>query len=314
MSKAKKTAATDTKAAVDTKTTSVARRTWDGLRDVGFSLMAGAANDRNLGTQTLAAAILAYIAEFQPAFEVGDSRNHGDLEMLGSFWNVTVMGATGDATMLKAFRSAVMGGILPPKPEPDSKNGTTIKGPDYAARIKVWNDKRATLSKPFQLAAAMAFRQYDAGDFLVGHGFNIERRYLVPTGFALDNNVMRPQSPDDVICLEYKSAIGRDKPRDDQTTHIRDKSANIGVVTHTVEGFINAQRPAKEAVRKGIDLASAVEYIAKIKETPRLEGAVLSQAQTAMAVLSRIIEASNKPAVADVERVETDGHGNRKVA
>lgn len=316
MSKTKKH---DTSAKTDDKATNIAKANWSGLRDSGFALMSGAADNKNLGTQTLAASILALLAERPVSFDVGEAREHGDHDMLMDCHNVNTMGATGDEKKLRLFRAAVFAEILPSKPEADTKNGVTIKGPDYVERMNAWNAKRNALSGPFKLACAMAYRGYDAGDFLIGQGFNVERKHIVPAGFSLDTgNVSKPQSPDDVICLNYAAPLvmRQDKARSDQTTHIRDTSANIGVVRHVVESYIKAQSPAEDSnVVKGLNLVKALAYIAKIKETPKLEGDVLMSANTASAVILRIIKHSeDMAALAAAATIETDGKGNVKAA
>lgn len=309
-----------TTATTQKTTTTIARLNWRGLADSGFALLAGAADNKNLGTQTLAASCLALLAERPVSFTVGEAAGHGDMELLADWWQFSARGAVNDEKTMRAFKQAVFAELLPPKPEADSKNGVTIKTADYAERLKVWNAQRAALALPFSLAAALASRQYDAGDFLVGHGFNVARHHIVPEGFNLDTgNPHRPQNADDVICLDYSSPLAKSKPRNDQTTHIRDaKSAGIAVVTHTVESYIRAQRPAVDNnIVKGQTLASAVEYIAKQaknKETPPAwSGEALNMLNQAHAYLARIIEVSNKPAAKLVDVNETTGR-NEKVA
>lgn len=329
MTKTKQNKARDTKAQVPTMgaQASISNATWTGLRDTGFSLLASSADNANLGTQTLAASILALLAErpvtVKPKVDANDPNFglilEGDHLMLADYWNVYRRNANGDKTTLQAFKTAVYEEMLPTKPEADTKGKLTVKTPDYMERLATWNKQRAALNAPFDLACALASREYDAGDFIIGHGFNIERRYIVPAGFSLDKgNVHKPQSEDDVICLDYSSPLAKSKPRSDQTTHIRDKSAGIAVVTHTFSAFMSAQRPAAgDAANKGMNLAKVIEYLvkqSKSKDAPKPYPNA-NDLNTALAYLSRVAEVTNAAnAKPDLSRVETDGTGNVKVA
>lgn len=321
MSKAKKIKATDTEAAIPQTTkeaaASIVNPTWTGLRDTGMALMQGAATQKALGSQSLAAATMAFLAEKPVTVKVGDAEIVGDFDMLATYFDVIVLGSKGEEKdTLRKFKATVIDGMMKnSKPErpTNATTGKAVNSVSFQMEMKTWQSQRATFSAPFDLACALVKRGYDAGDFLIGHGFNILRQDIVPRSFSLvTGNVHRPQSPDDTICLNFASIVHRGKMRDDQVTLIEDKDGQA-FVNHSVADFLRAQKPVKDVSKKGLNLIEALEYIAKIKDSPKVDANHMNTLQEAIAVLSRIAE-FNKASIELVDVNETDGKGNVKAA
>ena len=322
MSKSKHREAID-KLAASTTLTPAINLTWQGLRTEGFNLAKGSDDQKNMASQYLAAAILGLLAERPVTFEYDDGHESGDLDTLADYWRVNVWNAAGDKKRFASFRSAVLSHmIVGNKPEKPVENKVSVDSADYRAEQAVYNKKLATLARPFDLAAAMVSKGYDAGNFVIKEGFSIERKDMVPPGFTLDRfgTDGTEQAEKDVISLSYKSQItntpGRIAKSNERETICRNiKSKSLAYITHTVEKFMLANKPESKGGGAVMTLDKALGYVAGVKETPRLTDKQKKIATTALAVLSRIVEFNNQQdALAAAATVETDGKGNVKAA